>query len=143
MLLDTALNVAWLAIALGALASLALAERRRAGTPGSRMRRLCAVLVVTFALFPAVSTSDDLFSFSLIDIHLGKHGGLGSTPPETSKEKAGMQLFRLLETLDHYQVARIQTVALSLSCLSLVHTSEIEATTRSVVRRPGRAPPSA
>ncbi len=143
--LDTTLNLVWLIIGMAAVFFLSRVERRHhpLSTKRARLRRLFAVLIVTLALFPSVSSSDDLFSFSLINTHLGKHGGLGSTPPEDSKEKAGLQLFRLLETLNHYQVARIFTVTLALCCVAFVLTSWREPSTRPILCRAGRAPPLA
>jgi hypothetical protein len=144
MTLDTALNLVWLAIGAVALCLLAFLETRRYrhSTRRARWVRLVAVLVLTVALFPTVSSSDDLFSFALLDSHLGKHGGAGSTPPEDSKEKAGMLLYRVLETLDHYQISNIYTLSLAVSCLGFVFALYREVATRAVTSRPGRAPPT-
>jgi hypothetical protein len=141
--LDTALNLVWLFIGAVALCFLAFLEKRRYchSTRRARWVRLVAVLVLTVALFPTVSSSDDLFSFSLLNSHLGKHGGAGTTPPENLKEKAGMLLLRLLETLDHYQVSSIYTLSLALSCLAFIFAPYREVATCAVPSRPGRAPP--
>jgi hypothetical protein len=144
MTLDTALNLVWLLIGAVALGCLAFLERRRYrhSTRRARWVRLLAVLILTVALFPTVSSSDDLFSFSLLNSHLGKHGGPGTTP-ENPKEKAGLLLLRVLETLDHYQVSNIYTLSLALSCFALVFALRREVATCPVVSRPGRAPPLA
>jgi hypothetical protein len=144
MTLDTALNLAWLSIGAIALCFLAFLERHRYrySTRRARGARLAAMLILIVALFPTVSSSDDLFSFALLNSHLGKHGGAGTTPPETSKEKAGMLLYRLLETLDHYQVSNIYTFSVALSCLAFVFRLSREVATCAVASRPGRAPPS-
>jgi hypothetical protein len=141
--LDTALNLVWLGVCLLALGLLSFLERRRhqRSTRRARSIRFTAVLIVTVALFPSVSSSDDLFSFSLINSHLGKHGGVGNTIPEDSKEKAGLQLFRLLETLNHYQVSHVYAFFLAWCCLSLILTLRRQELTRAVLCRPGRAPP--
>jgi hypothetical protein len=112
MSLDTALNFVWLAIGAVALCFLAFLEGRRYrhSTRRARWVRLVAVLILTVALFPTISSSDDLFSFSLLNSHLGKHGGAGTTPPENAKGKAGMLLLRLVETLNHSQVSNIYTL---------------------------------
>jgi len=145
MTLDTALNLVWLVIGAVALCFLAFLERRRYrhSTRRARSVRLLAVLILTVALFPTVSSSDDLFSFSLLNSHLGKHDGAGTTPPENPKEQAGMQLSRLLETLDHYQVSNIYTLSLALSCFAFVFALYRETATCPVACRPGRAPPLA
>ena len=145
MTLDTVLNLLWLGIGLTALLLLSLVERRRLphSTFRGRALRLTAVLVVTVALFPSVSSSDDLFSFSLINSHLGKHGGFGSTLPEDPKEKSNLQLFRLLESLGHYQNSHTYTLLLALSCFAVVTGLRRDVLTRSVLCRSGRAPPLA
>ena len=145
MTLDTALNLIWAGVGVSSLILLSILEKRwfPRSSVKARLQRLAAVLVVTVALFPSVSSSDDLFSFSLINSHLGKHGGFGSTVPEDSKEKAGMQLFRLLETLNHYQVSVVYRLLLALCCVALVLTLRREAFTRAVLCRGGRAPPLA
>ena len=145
MTLDTVLNLLWLGIGLTALLLLSLVERRRFpnGTFRARALRLTAVLVVTVALFPSVSSSDDLFSFSLINSHLGKHGGFGSTLPEDPKEKANLQLFRLLESLGHYQVSHTYSLLFALCCIAFVPGLRRDVFTRAVLCRTGRAPPLA
>jgi hypothetical protein len=141
--LDTALNLAWLGVGVIALIAFALLERRSfAGSSRpARLRRLFTVLIITIALFPSVSSSDDLFSFSLINSQLGRHGGFGGTIPEDSKEKAGMQLARLLETLNHYQISDVFTIALFLCCIAFVLALRHDVFTRIVVCSSGRAPP--
>lgn len=145
MTVDTALNLVWLGVGVFSLVLLLFLEKRwfQRSTPRARFRRLAAVLILAIALFPSVSSSDDLFSFSLINSHLGKHGGVGSTVPEDSKEKAGIQLFRLLETLNHYQISSTYCIFLALYCFTLVLTPQREASTRAVLCRAGRAPPLA
>ena len=143
--LDTALNLLWLGVGVISLILLGFLERRHFlnSTAGARFRRFTAVLVVTVALFPSVSSSDDLFSFSLINSHLGKHGGFGNTIPEDSKEKAGLQLFRLLETLNHFQISHVYAPSMILCCVALVLALRREIFTRTVLCRSGRAPPFA
>lgn len=143
--LDTALNLIWLGLGVLALVLLACLEGRQypRSSRRARRKRFGAVLIVAVALFPSVSSSDDLFSFSLINSQLGKHGGFGNTLPEDSKEKAGMQLFRLLETLNHYQVSHFYALFLALCCLTLVLTLRREVVTRPVLCLTGRGPPLA
>ena len=144
--LDTALNLLWVAIGVFALAALAVAERRsrRQSTRRARCQRLAAVLLVSVSLFPAVSYSDDLFSFSLLQTHFGHHDGVGSTPPEDPSEKtSSVQLARLLESLHHLQISAFCAVAFFLCCLATVFFVRVASTTRPVLCRSGRAPPSA
>ena len=143
--LDTALNFAWLGLGVLALILLAMRERRSfaASSRRARLRRLFTVLLMTVALFPSVSSSDDLFSFSLINSQLGKHGGVGGNLPTDSKEKAGLQLMRLLETLNHYQISDVHSLALALCCIAFVLTLRRDTLTRIVACPSGRAPPLA
>jgi len=143
--LDTALNLTWVGIGVVSLVLLAILEQKRhhRSTRRARWRRLVAVLIVTVALFPAVSSSDDLFSFSWINSHLGGRGGFGSSLPEDTRDKAGVQLFRLLETLNHYQVAHSWVLLFTLCCLAFVLILGREISTRPLFCRSGRAPPFA
>ena len=149
MSLDTALNLAWLSIGIVALLWLAVLECRhhRRSTPLARWWRLVAVLLVTAALFPAVSSSDDLFSFSLMNAQPGRHGSSGTNPEKpnsntrSDKDKAGLQLVRLLETLEHYQVSGVYTLPFVLSCLTFIFVFSREVVTCPVLCRSGRAPP--
>lgn len=145
MTIDTALNLIWACAGVISIALLCYLEQRwfPRSTSRARFRRFAAVLILTLALFPSVSSSDDLFSFSLINSHLNKHGGFGSTVPEDSKDKAGQQLFRLLESLNHCQISAAYTLALALCCLAIVLTPRPETFTRAVLCRAGRAPPFA
>ena len=142
---DTALNLIWLGLGVAALILLAFLEKRRFPHSAfrSRCKRFFVVLIVTVALFPSVSTSDDLFSFSLLNSHLGKHGGVGNTVPEDSKEKANLQLFRLLESLSHFQLSFVYALALALCCVSFVLTLRRQVLSRPVLCRSGRGPPLA
>jgi len=144
MTLDTALNLLWVAIAVATLAGLAVAERRHhcGSNWHARFLRLCAVLLVSVSLFPAVSYSDDLFSLSFLQTHSGKHDGFGNAPPpEDSGDKASLYLARLLQTLEHYQLSGFCSLTLSLLWIALVFCSRCRFATRAVLCRPGRSPP--
>jgi hypothetical protein len=143
--LNSALNWVWLGIAAGALVWLAFQELRRRGRGGrwSGPRRLVAVLLAAFAIFPAISNSDDLLSYSLLNSQLGRHGGYGSPVPEDPAESARAQLARLLETLDHCQTALVWAFAVVLFCLAYTSVYRPRLHACSVVCRTGRSPPSA
>ena len=144
LMLDSGLNLLWLGISVAALVWLAVAESRVPARLGARLRRVFALVVVALALFPTVSDSDDIFSFSLLDGRLGQHGdGFGGPATEDPKEKDGLQLIRLLESLEHYEQAGGYAPAPALFCLQTLTTPRLEVFTRAVVCRPGRAPPTA
>jgi hypothetical protein len=142
--LDVLLNLIWVGICVSALAWAGRreAEHFRISTARARIRRVAAVAFVALALFPSVSDSDDLFTFSLMHVPLG-HGGAGNVPLEESKEKASLHLASLLETLHQDRAGRIYTFALALFFLSILVSFRPEFLTRSTGCRSGRAPPIA
>lgn len=142
--LDAGLNLLWLAISLSALAWFARMEWFRScrGLSYGRLQRLFAVCMMAVALFPSVSDSDDLFSFSLLRIPTNHHGGVGTVPsPEDSREKDSVHLARVLETLQHYQVTGIYTFALALFCVAALVSIRPVCATRPLYCNSGRAPP--
>ncbi len=143
--LDAALNLLWLAISIGALIWFARMERRRShqGSGGGRFRRFFAVCMMAVAIFPSVSDSDDLFNFSLLHIPTTHHGGVGNVPaPEDSREKDSVNLARLLETLEHYQVSGFYTFAFALFFLAALISLRPICATRTICCNSGRAPPT-
>ena len=142
MTLHTALNLSWLGISVCALVWFWCAESRRR-SPG-RWLRLLAVCALCITVFPSVSDSDDLFTFSLIPVPGHRHGGVGSAPPtEESREKSTLHLARLLETLDHYQISSVCAVILTLFFVALSLLLRPTCETRSLLSGAGRAPPAA
>ena len=145
MTLDTALNLIWLGIGVTALALLGISElRHRPSRPSGVLRRVLAVFFVAVSLFPCVSASDDLFSFTFLQSHLGKDGGMGTTttPPEDAKEKANLNLARLLQSLDHLQISGIYALAVFFFCFTLVLAIGITTPNRDLYCRAGRSPPT-
>ena len=143
--LDSALNWVWLGIAAGAVVWLAFQELERRGRQRrwSGPRKLVAVLLAAFAIFPAISNSDDRLSYSLLNSQLGRHDGYGTPIPEDPAESARVQLARLLETLEHCQAALVSVFALVLFCVAYTAVFRPQLRAYSVVRRSSRAPPSA
>jgi hypothetical protein len=132
----------WLAICVCALVWFWRNEARR--RVSGRRQRLLAVFALCITVFPTVSDTDDLFTFSLI--HVGGHpsGGVGSAPPpEDSREKSTLQLARLLETLDHYQITAVYAVVLMLFCIALSVPTRTACESHTLFCTAGRAPPAA
>jgi hypothetical protein len=145
-LLDSGTTLLWLGISVAAFVWLAAAESRAVSGLCARLRRLCALVIVSLALFAPVSDVDDLFSYSLLGGRLGQHGdsfGFGNAPTEDPQDKAGLQLVRLLASLEHYEPVGGFAPAPALFCLQTLPTPRFEVFTRAVVCRPGRAPPAA
>jgi hypothetical protein len=138
--LDTALNLLWLGISVAALLWFGRMEWKRSRKV--RPRRLFAVFLATIALFPIVSDSDDLFSFSLLQIPTSHRNSAGTTP-EDSREKDTLQLARLLESLDHFQITALYQIVLSLCFVAMLWTVGLSIRSRTVLANPGRAPPLA
>ena len=140
--LHTALNLLWLAISVAAIAWFVRGEWKRPRR--GRWQRLLAVGAMCITLFPSVSDSDDLFNFSLMQVPGPHRGGVGSTaPPEESREKSTLQLARLLETLDHYQITGVFALSLTLVCVALLLSLRPLSFTRKALCHAGRAPPLA
>jgi hypothetical protein len=142
--LDSALNLLWVAISLGALIWFGRMERARLdlGASRGRLRRFFAVCTLAVAIFPSVSDSDDLFNFSLLRIPTNHRGGVGTVPaPEDSREKDSVNLARVLETLEHYQVTGFYTFAFALFCIAALISLRPVCVTRTICCNSGRAPP--
>ena len=138
--LDNALNLLWLGMTLAGLACFGIFAARRKGA--GKAQGFLALAVVALVFFPSVSDSDDLFSFSLLGGERSRQAGPGNAPAEDGKEKAGQQLVRLLEFLDHYQPAEGPAPALFLVCLAILASYRPLSLERAVACRGGRAPPA-
>jgi hypothetical protein len=142
-MLDSGTTLLWLGISVAAFVWLASAESRAVSRPCARLRRILALVIVSLALFAPVSDVDDLFSYSLLGVRLGPHGdSFGGPATEDPQEKDGQQLVQLLESLEHYEQASGYAPAPALFCLQTLTTPRFETSTRAVVCRPGRAPPT-
>jgi hypothetical protein len=98
--------------------------------------------MLAVAIFPTVSDSDDIFNFSLLRVPTSHRGSVGSVPaPEDSREKDTVNLARLLETLEHYQVSGFYTFAFVLLCLAAFISLRPVLATRAICCNSGRAPP--
>jgi hypothetical protein len=139
--LHTALNLLWLGISVAAFAWFWSSERSRSRS--GRWQRQLAVFALCVTLFPSVSDTDDLFNFSLMQVPGRHYGGVGTAPPppQESREKSTLQLARLLETLDHYQITGFYALILALFCVFVLLSLRAVWTTRSVFCNAGRAPP--
>ena len=140
--LDVALNLLWVAVSLIALAGFARLEGRsnRRDTPG-RLYRFLAVCMMAIVIFPSISDSDDLFRFSLLQVP-SQTGGFGSAPQDERQEKSNLQLQRLLEDLEHFQVGAFSLFSFTLCFLAFALAPRIYSLWRAADCYAGRAPPS-
>lgn len=97
--------------------------------------------MLAVAIFPSISDSDDLFHFSLLQVPNQQSGGLGSAPHEDRQEKSSVQLARLLETLEHYQVTGFYLFTFALYCVAISLSLHLAPFTRSAGCYAGRSPP--
>jgi hypothetical protein len=143
--LDTALNLLWAAISVAAFVWFSLLEwnRGRRATRKARFQRLFAVCLMAVVIFPSISDSDDLFHFSLLQVPTRQSGGFGSAPQEDRQEKDSLQLARLLETLEHFQVSGFYLFTFALCCVAISLSLRLSSFTRSTGCNAGRAPPLA
>ena len=93
------------------------------------------------AIFPSISDSDDLFHFSLLQVPNSQSGGFGSAPQDERQEKSNLQLARMLETLEHYQVSGFYFFLFTLACLAISIALRVSTSSRPGHCYAGRAPP--
>jgi hypothetical protein len=143
--LPTMLNLLWAVMTLSAAAALVVWDCRhdRWRGRGARARRLGAVLLLGLCLFPSVSSSDDLFSFSLFESHFGRRGATGSVPPESSEGGGATTLIIALNALEHCQSEVIWFFVLVLCAACAIACSQLMFVGRPTVAGCGRAPPLA
>jgi hypothetical protein len=103
-------------------------------------RRSFTVFLATVALFPIVSDSDDLFSFSRLRMPVTQNRDAG-TAPEDTRDDGTSQLSRLIESLDHYRPATFYQFVFALCFLAVLAAQRFAARTRPVLANGGRAPP--
>jgi len=136
-----ALNLLWLGITLSALAWIVRQEVQH-GERSRRwaiFRRFLTVVLAAATLFPAISASDDLFTYSVLNAQMG--GGSGNTVPVDPAGKASIQL--ALEGLEQGRTSLVFAFALFLLCICCLRAFRPLLTPLAVVCLGGRAPPSA
>lgn len=141
--LDVALNLLWAAITVAALVWFVRIEwsRSRGASTHGRFQRFFAVCLMAVAIFPSISDSDDLFHFSLLQVPTSQTGGFGSAPQDERQEKGNLQLARLLETLEHFQVSSFYLILFTLACLAICLSLHVSTGSRPGHCYAGRAPP--
>ena len=140
--IDTALNVLWALVCVGALVYHIRAERRRSGVGSCRARvfRAVAVFLAVVSLFPCVSASDDSVRFEYLDATHGSPAN-HSDPSKQNPAKSFATLVRLLESLESVQIPLIWALSVSLCFFSLVLVEWRKSQDRLAPKRSGRAPP--
>ena len=132
---DILLNVTWLAFFLTGLGVLAASETRRQDSRG-RLRRITAVFVLTIALFPMISASDDELSFSRFRT---QHRGVGV--PADERERTNDNLARLFDILDAFQIQAFWSLAVTFCFFALSSLLFAAVREQHLVCAIGRAPP--
>jgi hypothetical protein len=135
----TALNLIWLLLTFAALATVLLSERRRISTQAARGQRLFSVLLVTVSLFPCVSASDDVVSFSYVSAGLETRSGFGHSAPDNSNTNT--EIYLALQNLDHLQVTAFYTLFVAFCFFGLVFSSAPRSILRQLPSFVSRGPP--
>ncbi len=139
--LDVALNLLWLSLSAAAFVWLGWRPYGSTCPRHGRLRRLLVVLLAAFAIFPAVSASDDLLSFALTG-NAGGRGGWGNAPLEDTQEKASVHLVRILSSLEHGLQAHQSGPLPLVYCAGAPSTPRAQVVSRPVAVVTGRAPPT-
>ncbi len=139
MTLYTALDLIWALLGATALALLGLSELRSPdSTPGGWRRRILAVLLATFSLFPCISARDDLWRFQSLQAPVDPGRGGKSVPGQT---KHSSNLGQQLEALDSFQVSSIYSVSHTHYFFALIDPLRSSVCERFLPSPIGRGPP--
>lgn len=126
-------------MALGAITSVLVSERRRRSTSSARAQRLASVVLVTVSLFPCVSASDDLISFAYVSAGMATRSGFGHTVPDNSG--ADPVIYLVLQSLEHLQISVFYTLFVVFSFFGLVCLSTPRSVLRQLPSSLSRGPP--
>ena len=138
MQFDTALNLVWLVFCVFALAGTLRARRSR----GSQAVRtpawlhVCGVALISTALFPYISATDDVLRIQHMDQCQSDHHD-----NNTSKNGPNDTLIRLYETMDTPVVCTVKQISFVLVFVSMVLVVCRNAVNRAAPLASGRAPP--
>jgi hypothetical protein len=106
MSLDSALNLVWVLVGLGALGVLGFSERFRAATTlRSRCRLVIAVVIATVSLFPTISSNDDSVCLAQLHISPARHAGWVTLPTNRSSQRPDFYLAVQLKSLANFQIS--------------------------------------
>lgn len=135
MQFDTALNLAWLLLGAGALATTLVVSRRVSSKNNkfSGWLHLIGVAAIVVALFPYISATDDVLRIEHLNAQLAhENDGKHSTD----------NLLRLYETLDCPLFCNSHQIALTLIFVLLLTAPAQRLVRRAVTREAGRSPPA-
>ena len=117
-----------------------MAERGRSSAGMARIHRLVAVLLVTVSLFPCVSASDDVISFSYVSAGLETRSGFGHSVPNESSTNTSV-IYLALQNLEHLQVSAFYTLVVAICFFGFVFFSAQRNVLRQSPSFASRAPP--
>lgn len=140
---DTTLNVVWAVLGLLALACTARAALRdNAGRNGPRW--LLIVLLVSTALFPYISASDDILRIDQGPATSVSSAASGRVSPGHSQSRSHHpldDLLRLYETLDTPLIARLLAIVFTILLIAFVYAWNYTRAGRTIPDVAGRSPP--
>jgi hypothetical protein len=141
---NSLLNLAWLALCIGAFTWFLVSTRRR-GVSSRRlvMGRALALALALVSLFPCVSASDDSARLALLNAQASANtSGRSSWSAQHSSNEMLAILVGLLEVLESAQVSAVLALAVSLCVFSLALTVHPDSLDRLLPSCAGRAPPN-
>src|SRR3989442_4334096 len=101
-----------------------------------------AAFLIVFVVFPCVSADDDLVRLRALTINDTDDDGMHAVP-RTPALAIELQLDRMLEEHDTFQVTTLYAFAFALSFYSFVRSLVVSAFHRELPAQGGRAPPIA
>lgn len=125
------------------MGTFALVEVRRfrSSSHRARLKRGLAVFVAMVALFPCVSASDDLVTLRSFNV-LAHHTAPDAMVQEHAKTgQPPLDLARLLEVLENFQIARALFLILVVTFLAVVVRPSTAQITQSLATASERSPP--
>jgi hypothetical protein len=140
---NSLLNLAWVALCIGAFTWFLVSTRRR-GIASTRMvmGRALALSLALVSLFPCVSASDDSVRLALLKAQASEttpgHSTYDAQHPSTEMLAI---LVGLLEVLESAQVSAVLALAIALCIFSLALTIHPNSLDRFLPSCAGRAPP--
>jgi len=108
----------------------------------SSIKFCAAIFLVALVVFPCVSVDDDLVRLQALNINATDDDGMHALH-RTPAFSVELQLDRMLEEHDTFQVTTLYAFALALSFCAFVRSLVVSAFHRELSAQGGRAPPIA
>lgn len=140
---DTALNLLWLTLSVLALLGTVRAHRLKAGIARSGPERLqgCGVALITAALFPYISATDDVLRIQHMGVLCAHSQAEQSDSPSPAKKSTNDGLIRLYEAMDTPVMGTVRNVTFTPLFVAFTVAPVRIVPGRTVSCQGGRSPP--